>query len=144
MTSEGRHILGIDLGTKRIGLAIADPVLRIAAGLGVVEYKGLEKFLEELKKIVDDENVGLIVVGLPLNMDNSEGVKARQARKIAGMIKEKLEIDVKLVDERLTTAEATRLLHAAEGKVGKSRAKLNMMAAVIILQDYLESLPPGK
>ncbi|OGC94742.1 MAG: hypothetical protein A2W25_15770 [candidate division Zixibacteria bacterium RBG_16_53_22] len=137
-----RYVLAIDLGTKRVGLAIADPVHRIATGLGVVEYKGLQKFIEDLKKIVDDENVRLAVVGLPLNMDGSEGVKARQARKIAGIIEEKLEIDVELIDERLTTEEAVRRLHAAEGKVGKSRAKLNMMAAIIILQDYLDSLPP--
>jgi putative Holliday junction resolvase len=144
MKPNERRILGIDLGTKRVGLAIADPILRIATALNVIEYKSLEKFLTNLKKTIDDEEIGLVVVGLPLNMDGSEGEKARQARKIADRINTKLGVAVELVDETLTTSQATDHLHAAGGKVGKSRSKLDMMAAMVILQDYLDAQPPEK
>lgn len=143
MAERGR-ILGVDLGTKRVGLAIADPVLRLATAMDVIEYKGLEKLLENLRKIVDDEDIGLVVVGLPLNMDGSEGAKARQARRIAARIAEELGVAVELADERLSTAEAAGRLHAAGGKVGKSRGRLDAMAAMVILQDYLDEHSPGK
>jgi putative Holliday junction resolvase len=144
MSNERTRILGVDLGTRRVGLAIADPVLKIATGLDVIEYKGLGKFIEDLRKIINNEEIGLVVVGLPLNMDGSEGAKARQARKIATQMGEAIGITVKLVDEGLTTEKATSNLHAAEGKVGRNRARLNMMAAMVILQDFLDSQQPGK
>ncbi len=140
MISEGSRILGIDLGTKWVGLAIADWEVKIATGFDVIEYKGKTKFIERLKEIVESEDISLIVLGLPLNMDGTEGKKALEARKMAELIKGSLPVDLELMDERLTTVQATKELHRAEGRVGKSRKRLNMMAAMIILQDYLDSL----
>ena len=79
-------------------------------------------------------------MGLPLNMDGTEGRKAHEARKMADLVKKSLSIDLELTDERLTTVQAVMDLHRAQGKVGKSRKRINMMAAMIILQDYLDSL----
>jgi putative Holliday junction resolvase len=140
MIRRGSRILGIDLGTKWVGLAIADREVKIATGFEVIEYKGRTKFIEGLKEIVESEDISLIVLGLPLNMDGSEGKKALEARNTAELIKASIPVDLELIDERLTTVEATKELHRAEGKVGRSRKKLNMMAAMIILQDYLDSL----
>jgi putative Holliday junction resolvase len=136
------RILGIDLGSKRIGLAIADDSLRMATGFGVIEYKGREEFLVNLKKIVAEEEIGLIIMGLPKNMNGTDGEKARQGRNMAAFIRESLLIDVQLVDEELTTDKAAREIHAGGGKVGKKRRQIDMIAAAIILQDYLDSLSP--
>lgn len=140
MLHNGARILGIDPGTKWVGLAIADWELKIATGYDVIEYKGRANLVEQLKPIVATENIELVIMGLPLNMDGSEGTKAHDARKIGELIKESLTINLEYVDERLTTVQAIKELHRTEGKVGKSRKKLNMMAAMIILQDYLDGL----
>jgi putative holliday junction resolvase len=132
-------ILGIDLGTKRVGLAIADTELKIATGFGMIEYKSRTKFMEQLGQIVKNEEIGLIVMGLPKNMDGTEGNGAIKARTLAKFIKTNLQINVEMEDERLTTAQAIKELHAGHGKVGKSRGKIDMIAAIIILQSYLDS-----
>jgi putative Holliday junction resolvase len=140
MLHKGARILGIDLGSKWIGLALADWEVRIATGYEVIEYTGRANLIEQLESIIKDEGIELVVLGLPLNMDGSEGAKALGARKIGEMIKSNLPVDLEFIDERLTTVQAIKELHQMEGKVGKSRKKLNMMSAMIILQDYLDSL----
>jgi putative Holliday junction resolvase len=74
-------------------------------------------------------------------MDGTEGPKAKEARKIGELIKGAISVDLELIDEGLTTFQAIRELHKGKGKVGKSREKINMMAAILILQGYLDSLP---
>ncbi|HBC45595.1 MAG TPA: Holliday junction resolvase RuvX, partial [candidate division Zixibacteria bacterium] len=96
--------------------------------------------IEQLRAIVKSDNIELIVLGLPLNMDGSEGAKALEARKIGELIKASMPVELEYIDERLTTVQAIKELHRMEGKVGKSRKKLNMMSAMIILQDYLDGL----
>jgi putative Holliday junction resolvase len=141
MTDINSKILGIDLGSKLVGLAIADWQVKIATGFDVIEYRGRKNFLETLRSLVKSEDIGFIIVGLPRNMDGSEGKKAQEAREIASLIKESIEVDLELVDERLTTVQAIKELHSGDGKVGKSRENINMMAAILILQNYLDSLP---
>jgi putative holliday junction resolvase len=140
MLHKGARILGIDLGAKWIGLALADWEVKIATGIDVIEYKGRANLVDQLKGIIRDEGIELVVLGLPLNMDGSEGAKALEARKIGELIKSNLHIDLEFIDERLTTVQAIKELHQMEGKVGKNRKKLNMMSAMIILQDYLDGL----
>ncbi len=132
--------MGIDLGTKWVGLAIADWDVRIATGYDVKEYNGRADFLRQVELIVKEEGIELIVLGLPLNMDGSEGPKAKEARKIGELMKQSLNVDLEYMDERLTTAKAIGELHQAGGKAGKHRKRLNMMAAMTILQDYLDGL----
>jgi putative holliday junction resolvase len=140
MLHSGARILGIDPGSKWVGLAIADWEVKIATGYDVVEYKGRANLIEQLKPIVTAENIEMVIMGLPLNMDGSEGNKAQDARKIGELIRAALMVDLQYMDERLTTVQAIKELHQMDGKVGKSRKKLNMMAAMIILQDYLDGL----
>ncbi|HBZ01874.1 MAG TPA: Holliday junction resolvase RuvX [candidate division Zixibacteria bacterium] len=140
MLHTGSRILGIDLGAKWIGLATADWEVKIATGYDVIEYKGRPNLIEQLRAIVKSDNIELIVLGLPLNMDGSEGAKALEARKIGELIKASMPVELEYIDERLTTVQAIKELHRMEGKVGKSRKKLNMMSAMIILQDYLDGL----
>jgi putative holliday junction resolvase len=142
MSKQAQKLLGIDLGTKFIGLAIGDSGLRIATGLDVVEFKGQSEFLKILCGIIKEYEIDLAVLGLPLNMDGSEGSKAKEARDFAEKIRG-LNVKVELVDEGLTTDQAIRELHAGDGKVGKQREKINMIAASIILQNYLDNLPPN-
>lgn len=141
MSEQTRRLLGIDLGTKYIGLAIGDSGLRIATGLDVVEFKGKLEFLEIVRGIIKEYEIDLVVLGLPLNMDGSEGNKAKEAKQFAEKIRG-LSVKVELIDEGLTTDQAIRELHASDGKVGKQREKINMIAAAIILQNYLDNLPP--
>jgi putative holliday junction resolvase len=140
MTSQNSKILGVDLGTKWVGLSIADWQVKIATGFNVIEYKGRVNFIEKLRSIIAEEDIGLIVVGLPKNMDGSEGKKAKEAHELGDLIKNSLNVDMVLIDERLTTVQAIKELHAGEGKVGRSRENINMMAAILILQNYLDSL----
>ena len=133
-------ILGIDLGSKRVGLAIGDTELKIATGFDVIEYKNRNKFIARLGEIVKREEIDLIVMGLPLNMDGTEGDGAIKTRNTAALIKSGLKIDVKFEDERLTTVQALKELHSREGRVGKSRGKIDMIAAILILQQYLDSM----
>ena len=141
MSQNFKKILGIDLGTKYIGLAIGDNILKLATGLEVIEYKNKQDFIEKLKGVILEYDINLIILGLPLNMDGSEGPKAKEARAIGEKIKVDLNTVVEMIDEGLTTDQAIRELHAGDGKVGKQRDKINMIAASIILQNYLDNLP---
>lgn len=141
MSDNPEKVLGIDPGRRRIGLAIGDTSLRVATGFDVIEYTGREKFLHRLKSIVRRENVTLIVLGLPRNMNGSEGDAAKNSRRLADFIRERLNVDVALMDERLTTHQAVRQIHEAGGKMGKNRGRVDMLSAALILQSYLDGLP---
>ncbi len=138
MTERAFRILGIDPGKKRVGLAIGNNILKVASGYKTVEYKSKKIFIETLRSIMIEEEIGLIVIGLPLNMDGSEGESAKFSRRLADLIIEELEIEVELIDERLSTEEAVRKLHQAGEKVGKSKEKIDMLSAGVILQSYFD------
>lgn len=138
MTDKPIRILGIDPGDRRVGLAIADSSLGIATGFGVIEYGSREKFIEKLGSITGDEDISLIVMGLPMNMNGSEGEAAKKSRRLAESIKERLNIEVELVDERLTTYQAIKQIHETGGKTGTDKGRVDMLSAVVILQSYLD------
>ena len=131
-------ILGIDPGKKRVGLAIGDSQFKIATGYKTIEYKGKENFIVTLHSIVKEEEIDLVVIGLTINMDGTEGESAKFSRRLAELIKRNLNLNVEFVDERLTTEEAIRQIHQAEKKVGKSKETIDMLSAAIILQSYLD------
>lgn len=129
--------LAIDYGTKRTGLAICDPAETIASPLAVVEsQKGL---IKKIADTVEAENVGAIVLGLPLNMDDSEGAQAKLVIKFAEQLKEYLAIPIHLQDERLSSFSAEDKLTSAKFPKGKKRKKhLDAIAAAEILEAFLE------
>jgi putative holliday junction resolvase len=130
--------LGIDLGSSRIGIAISDELGMLAHPLETVPND--PSFLSRLRKIVLEKGVSGIVVGIPRNMDGSYGPAAEKAKLFLSELKSEFP-DLRLIawDERLTTVEAQRLLHAAGRDVKKSRPVIDQVAAQVLLQSYLDS-----
>ncbi len=129
--------LAIDHGTKRTGLAICDSAETIASPLAVIE--GQKWLIKKITDIVEAENVEAIVLGLPLNMDDSEGAQAKLVLKFAEQLKGHLDIPVHLQDERLSSFSAEDKLTSAEFPKGKKRKKhLDAIAAAEILDAFLE------
>jgi len=141
--SEGRT-LGIDYGRKRFGLAISDGLGITAQPLGVVENTGPKETMEEIAGIVAENGVDAVVVGLPLNMDGSVGPKAREVQEFCKALSEALGIAVETFDERLTTVEAERRLKETGATRRKRRRKVDVVAAQIILQTFIDSRRRGE
>lgn len=133
------RILAIDHGTKRIGIAISDELGVIAQPLEFIPAEPFAKFLERLKEIIRDKEVEELVVGMPRNMDGSYGPAALKVREFVGVLKEAVAMPITLWDERLTTAQANRLLVQANVRREKRKGKVDQTAAAILLQSYLDS-----
>jgi putative pre-16S rRNA nuclease len=133
--------LGLDLGRARIGVALADDVLRTARPLETIVRRGDTPDLERLRRIAAEWEVSRAVVGLPLNMDGTEGGSARLARAFAGKLGEALALPVDLHDERLSTFEAETRLRERGLSARDQRAVIDAEAAAVILQGWLEAHP---
>jgi putative holliday junction resolvase len=131
--------LGIDFGSSRIGIAISDDLGMLAHPLETIPNDS--EFLSRLQQIVLQKGVSRIVVGIPRNMDGSYGPAAEKAKLFLSQLKSEF-AGVQLIawDERLTTVEAQRLLHAAGRDVKKSRPVIDQVAAQVLLQSYLDSV----
>jgi putative Holliday junction resolvase len=130
--------LGIDHGSKRIGLAISDPDGKVALPVGTLARRGLERDLAAIRELVEARQVERIVVGLPLHMDGRAGREAEAARAFAGRLASELGLPVDTIDERWTTREAERALRATGRKGKKKRAVIDSVAAALFLRTYLE------
>ncbi len=130
--------LGIDLGRATIGLALADDVLRTATPLHTVRRSSEAGDLEELRRAVDEYEVQRVIVGLPLNMDGSEGPAARLARTWAARLETSLGLPVDLRDERLSTFEAEQRLRGRGLSARDQRSVIDAEAAAVILQAWLD------
>jgi putative Holliday junction resolvase len=139
--------LGIDLGEARIGLAISDELGMLAHPLETVRVRETRDVLSHIARIVVRDEVNVVVVGLPRNMDGSYGPAAETARAFADRLRTKISAEIVLWDERLTSVAAQRALHEAGLNTKKSRPILDQVAAQLILQGYLDrwqaqSAPP--
>jgi putative Holliday junction resolvase len=132
------RVLGIDFGEKRLGLALSDESRTLASPLTVYERKDLQSDLRFLRDLILRYQITEIVLGLPLNMDGSLGPKAQQVLEFKRALEESLKLPVHTFDERLTTAEAERALLEANMSRRKRKAKRDALAAVLILQGYLQ------
>ena len=132
--------LGLDLGTRTLGVAISDLTHTIANTYKTIRYEeeNYDYLIEELKKIIEIENVNIIVLGLPKNMNNTLGESAVRCLNFKEMIEKKLNIEVVMQDERLTTVEATNYMIEANISRKKRKQKIDSLAANIILQSYLD------
>lgn len=130
------RIMALDLGDVRVGIAISDESRYLASGYGFVEFRGYEDLVHKLIAIARKEEVAEFLVGLPLNMNGSKGPQAAKVEKIAALLKQKSGLAVNFIDERLSTVEASRLLHAG-GKKAK-KGLVDMASATVILQAYLD------
>ncbi|NPA57884.1 MAG: Holliday junction resolvase RuvX [Aquificae bacterium] len=132
-----KRVLALDVGNKRIGVAYSDPLGISANPLPVIEND--QKVFEKIKGIVDQYDIGTVVIGLPLTLKGEEGEQARITRKFAEKLKEYMpDREIKFVDERFTTTLAERHLRETTRK-SKRKEKLDSLSAVYILKTYLDS-----
>ena len=136
--SEVRRVLGLDVGSKRIGIAVSDPLGITAQGLETLQRQNKRLDFEKLEKLARDYSVAEVVVGFPLRMSGAEGVQAEKMHRFADELRERLQIPVHLWDERLTSAEANRLLRETEMSIQRRAQVVDQMAAVLILQSWME------
>lgn len=134
------RILGIDYGRRRLGIALSDEGEILASPLLVYKSHGLERDLDFLIRLIAEREVERIVLGLPLNMDGSRGEMAEEVLSFAETLHEKSGLPVDTFDERLTTTEAERVLVQADLSRKRRKKLRDSLAAVLILQGYLESL----
>lgn len=131
--------LGLDLGTKTLGISISDSTKTIASTYKTIRYEGNnEELLPTLKKIIEEEKIVKIILGLPRNMNYTIGPKGEQAIEFKTKIEENLNIEVIMQDERLSTVEATSYLLEADMSRKKRKQVVDSVAANIILQAYLD------
>lgn len=133
------RILGLDVGSRTIGLAVSDPMGWTAQGLKTWPRKDGPQDLAEIKHLVQQYEVQKIVIGLPLNMNGTLGPAAREVEKWAEELKHALALEVVLWDERLSTVASERVLLEANVSRRKRKRVIDKMAAVFILQNYLDA-----
>jgi putative Holliday junction resolvase len=136
--SSAARILGLDVGSRRIGLAISDPLGITAQGLETLQRKNKKHDLEHLHRVIRDYDVKEIVVGLPLRMSGAEGSQAEKIQAFAEDLRKRFHLPVHLWDERLTSAEANRVLRETDLSIEKRGKAVDRMAAVLILQAWME------
>jgi putative Holliday junction resolvase len=141
--SPGQRLLGLDLGEKTIGLALSDTLLTIATPMQTLKRGKFSADAAALEKIVLEQNVGGLVIGLPLNMDGSDGPAAQSARAFARNFAARSDFPLALVDERLSTAAVTRTLIDADASRRRRAEVVDKMAAAYILQGALDRLKLG-
>jgi len=133
------RILALDHGTKRIGIAISDELKMIATPLEFVLAEPFPGFLTRLKEIIREKEVELILIGMPRNMDGSYGPAALKVQEFVAVLKETIAVPIKTWDERLTSAQANRMLIQANVRRDKRKQRVDAAAAAILLQSYLDS-----
>ena len=136
--SSGSRLLGIDLGTKRIGIAISDYNQKIATPLKTFDKSKQGKLIDELESIITENDIKGIIIGNPINMDGTYGKSSQSAKDIAINISNKIDIPVSLWDERLSTVGAFNLSSELDINVSKREKDIDKFAAAFILQGALD------
>ena len=136
-----RTVLGVDPGSRRVGVAVSDAGGTVAFPLAVLERGEGDAYLDELAELARLRDADEIVVGLPTRLDGTEGPEATEAIRIAGVLRRKLEVPVHMVDERFTTRIAEGALRTSNVTSRKQRPVVDKVAATILLQGYLDSHP---
>jgi len=132
--------LAIDPGNKRTGLAVGSDVMRIATPLEVVQAANEEQRLAAIRRAIADHEPGALVLGLPLNMDGTEGPAAKSSRELAARLEQTFQLPVHLHDERLTSDQADQQMSQTGLTHGQKKSRRDALAAAVILQDFLDSL----
>ena len=132
------RILGLDVGSRRIGVAVSDPLGITAQGLETLQRRNKRYDFEQLQHVIQEYDVREIVVGLPLRMSGAEGIQSDKMQVFAEDLRKRFRLPVHLWDERLTSAEANRLLRETDLSIEKRGKAVDRMAAVLILQGWME------
>lgn len=133
------RILGIDYGDARVGVAVSDLLGFMASGVGTIQNKGNKVLFSELQKILDEYKPEKIVIGLPKNMDGTEGFRVDATKEFAKNLESIYNGEIIFIDERLTTVGATRYLDTTNTRGKKRKAVLDTVSACLILEQYLNS-----
>lgn len=134
--------LAIDLGDKRTGLAVGDDETRIATPLTIIEARGEGQRIDRLASVIEEHAPDVLVVGLPLDMTDTEGPAARKVRAFAGLLTQRFGLPVRFVDERLSSYAADQLMARTGLTHQGKKARRDAVAAAVILQTFLDSLGP--
>ena len=133
------RILALDHGSVRIGVAVSDELKMIATPLEYLPAEPVEELLKRLKSLVNEKDVEHVIVGMPRNMDGSYGPAAEKARQFVERLRETVPVPVRTWDERLTSAQANRVLIQGNVRRRERKQVVDKMAAAILLQSYLDS-----
>ena len=133
------RVLGLDVGSRRIGVAVSDPLGITAQGLETLERRNKRYDFDYLQRVIQEYDVREIVVGLPLRMSGAEGIQSDKMQAFAEDLRKRFRLPVHLWDERLTSAEANRLLRETDLSIEKRGKAVDRMAAVLILQGWMEN-----
>lgn len=133
--------LALDHGTKRIGVAVSDELKMIAQPMEYIPTEPFDAFLVRLKQILTEKEVERVFVGMPRNMDGSYGPAAEKVREFIAVLKAEVPTPIQTLDERLTSAQANRVLLQGNVRRADRKEKVDAMAAAILLQSFLDNAP---
>jgi len=133
------RILALDVGEKRIGVALSDPTGVLASPLTTIESKGQDSDIDEVLRLAEEHEAGEIVVGLPLSMSGRRGPQAGRVDAFVRAMAERTDIPLKSMDERLSSVQAERMLRESGVEPSKNKARIDSAAAAVVLQSYLDS-----
>ncbi|MBV9574933.1 MAG: Holliday junction resolvase RuvX [Acidobacteriales bacterium] len=141
MGGNDRHprVLGLDVGSKTIGMAISDPLGITAQGLQTIRKANKRSDYETLGKVIQEYAVSAIVVGLPLRLSGAEGIQAEKMQTFATELRKRFKLPVHLWDERLSSAQANRVLRDSEMSIKRRGEVVDRLAAVLILQSWMDA-----
>jgi len=138
--THGRPMLGLDLGEKTIGLALSDMTLLIATPFSTLKRSKFTRDAESLATIIGEHEIAGLIIGLPINMDGSEGPKCQSVRQFAANLLGRMDMEIAFWDERLSTVAVTRTMVEADISRAKQKQAVDKMAAAYILQGALDFL----
>jgi putative holliday junction resolvase len=143
LSQRSGRVMGLDVGSRRIGIAVSDPLGITAQGLETLQRRNKRTDLAALEQVIREYSVKEIVIGLPLRMSGAEGTQSEKMQVFAEELRKKFRLPVHLWDERLTSAEANRLLRETELSIEKRAKAVDRMAAILILQSWMENRLPA-
>jgi len=133
-----QKVMGVDYGDVRTGIALSDTGRFLASGLGTIKGGGMRATAKKVAALAKEHDVGIIVIGLPKNMDGSEGASADKIRAFADLLRPMTEAEIEFLDERVSTMAAHRILNITDTRGEKRKAVVDTLSAEIILQNYLD------
>lgn len=133
-----QRVLAVDYGDVRTGLAISDVNRFLANGIGTIQEGGMRATAKKVAEVARERDAGIIVIGLPKNMDGSEGASADKIRAFADLLRPMTEAEILFLDERVSTMAAHRILNMTDTRGQKRKAVVDTLSAEIILQNYLD------
>jgi putative holliday junction resolvase len=142
--SNNRRILALDLGKRRIGLALSDALGITAQGLPTLQRTNIREDLAALARLIEEREVGLILMGYPLHMSGREGRQAEYSRDFGERLAARTGLPIRYWDERLTTVEAQRVLKSSGISIAKRAGAVDQLSAQILLASYLDLGDPGR